>query len=234
MVPVENCEGSNRFIPSERAILQINTEWLHAKSACDSGVRWFRKTFPNGCNYLELRSALAIGKHNSWESWILNAVGGDTATAGYRGTATAGDSGTATAGDRGTATAGYSGTATAGDSGTATAGDRGTATAGDSGTATAGYSGTATAGYRGTATAGDSGTATAGYSGTATAGYRGTATAGYRGTATAGEEGIIRILEWDEKHSRYRVITGIIGDSGIEANVPYIVVDSKLVRKEEA
>ena len=138
MVPVENCEGSNRFIPSERAILQINTEWLHAKSACDSGVRWFRKTFPNGCNYLELRSALAIGKHNSWESWILNAVGGDTATAGYR------------------------------------------------------------------------------------------------GTATAGEEGIIRILEWDEKHSRYRVITGIIGDSGIEANVPYIVVDSKLVRKEEA
>jgi hypothetical protein len=122
-------------------------------------------------------------------------------------------------------------TATAGNRGTATAGDRGTATAGNSGTATAGNRGTATAGDSGTATAGYRGTATAGNSGTATAGNRGTATAGYRGTATAGEEGIIRILEWDEKQSRYRVITGIIGENGIEANVPYICKDGKLVKK---
>ena len=107
-----------------------------------------------------------------------------------------------------------------------------TATAGNRGTATAGDYGTATAGNRGTATAGDYGTATAGDYGTATAGYAGTATAGNRGTATAGDEGIIRILEWCEKQLRYRVITGIIGENGIEANVPYIVKNGKLTKKQ--
>ena len=241
MVPAPNCDQANRFIPSDRAQMHIDLEWLNYKSACAEGRRWFATTFPEGCSYLKLRSELVEQEKNNWESWILDAAGGDSATAGDRGTATAGDRGTATAGylgtatagDSGTATAGDRGTATAGDSGTATAGDSGTATAGDSGTATAGYRGTATAGYRGTATAGDSGTATAGDSGTATAGDSGTATAGDSGTATAGEEGIIRILEWDEKHSRYRVLTGIIGENGIEANIPYVVKDGKLQRKEK-
>jgi hypothetical protein len=176
-----------------------------------------------------------------------------TATAGNRGTATAGDAGTATAGNRGTATAGDAGTATAGNRGTATAGNRGTATAGDAGTATAGYAGTATAGYagtatagdagtatagnrgtatagnRGTATAGDAGTATAGDAGTATAGNRGTATAGDAGTATAGDDGIIQVRWFDG--NRYRLATGYVGEDGIEANVPYIVVDGKLTKK---
>ncbi len=172
------------------------------------------------------------------------ATAGDsgTATAGDRGTATAGDSGTATAGDRGTATAGDSGTATAGDRGTATAGDRGTATAGDSGTATAGYrgtatagdGGTATAGDRGTATAGDRGTATAGDSGTATAGDSGTATAGDRGTATAGYSGTVAVTWYDATKARYRIAIAEIGENGFEPNVPYRVIDGRLVKVPEA
>jgi hypothetical protein len=94
----------------------------------------------------------------------------------------------------------------------ATAGDRGIATAGHEGTATAGYEGTATAGDRGTATAGD----------------RGTATAGHWGTATAGYEGRILVTFWDG--NRCRVAVGYVGEDGIEANVPYHVVNGKLKR----
>ena len=200
MIPVANCDGHPRFIPSDRASMRINADWLTEKSACSEGLAWFKATFPDGCSYLELRAKLAAQNEGEWESWMLSAIGGDTATAGY--------SGTATAGYRGPAIAGY----------------RGTAIAGDSGTAIAGYSGTATAGYRGTATAGDRGTAIAGDSGTATAGDS--------GTATAGEDGIIRILEWREKQSRYRVITGIIGENGIKANVPYVYENGKLTPKK--
>jgi hypothetical protein len=232
IIPIANCDNHPRFIPSDRADTLITSDWLNKKSACSEGLRYFNQTFPDGCTYAELRSDLAFKNHKSWENWICSKIGGDTATAGYAGTATAGDYGTATAGDEGTATAGYAGTATAGDYGTATAGYAGTATAGDYGTATAGYAGTATAGDYGTATAGYAGTATAGNRGTATAGNRGTATAGDYGTATAGDEGIIRILEWCEKQLRYRVITGIIGENGIEANVPYIVKNGKLTKKQ--
>jgi len=200
MIPVASCDGHPRFIPSDRASTRIDAGWLKEKSACSKGLAWFKATVPEGCTYLELRAELAAQSKVEWEMWILSAIGGDTATAGYRGTATAG----------------YRGTATAGDSGTATAGDSGTATAGDSGTATAGDSGTAIAGYRGTATAGDSGTAIA----------------GYRGTAIAGEDGIIRIFEWCEKQSRSRVITGIIGENGIKANVPYVCENGKLTPKK--
>ena len=119
---------------------------------------------------------------------------------------------------------------------TATAGTRGTATAGDAGTATAGTRGTATAGYAGTATAGYAGTATAGDEGTATAGYAGTATAGTRGTATAGDEGIIAIAWYDVAQGRLRLARGLVGENGIEANVPYVVkIENgvgRLVRKE--
>ena len=198
MVPVPNCAGAIRFIPSDRASDRIDKTWLQENSACDSGSTWFLKTFPEGCTYLELRAKFAEEKRNEWELWMCAKKGGDTATAG----------------DGGTATAGYRGTATAGGSGTATAGYRGTATAGDSGTATAGY--------RGTATAGDSGTAMAG--------YRGTATAGDSGTAMAGLEGIIRIIEFDPKQGRYRVVTGIVGEIDIMPNTPYTVVEGKLVK----
>jgi hypothetical protein len=158
-----------------------------------------------------------------------------TAAAGHHGTATAGDEGTATAGDEGTATAGHRGTASAGDYGTASAGDYGTVTAGGEGTATAGDYGMATAGDRGTASAGDygtasagdygtvtaggEGTATAGYEGTATAGDYGMATAGYYGTATAGKNGCIQLKYWDGE--RTRIVTGYIGENGLEPNVPY-------------
>jgi len=216
MILVANCDNHQRFIPSDRAETRITSDWLNEKSACSEGLRYFNQTFPDGCTYEELRSDLASKNHKDWENWICSRIGGDTATAGNRGTATAGDRGTATAGNRGTATAG--------DAGTATAGDEGTATAGDAGTATAGNEGTATAGNRGTATAGDAGTATAG--------DEGTATAGNRGTATAGDEGIIRIREWCNKQLRYRIITGIIGENGIESNVPYIVKDGKLTKKQ--
>jgi hypothetical protein len=78
-----------------------------------------------------------------------------------------------------------------------------------------------------TATAGDEGTATAGYRGTATAGDGGTATAGYRGTATAGDEGVIQIRHWDG--SRYRIITGYVGEDGIKPNTLYRCKGDKLV-----
>ena len=70
-----------------------------------------------------------------------------------------------------------------------------------------------TAGYSGTATAGDSGTATAGDSGTATAGNR--------GTATAGDSGIVQVKWWDEKANRYRIVTGYVGEDGIEKGKKY-------------
>ena len=143
MVPVPNCAGAIRFIPSDRASDRIDADWLKQNSACDSGSAWFLKTFPEGCTYLELRAKFAEEKRNEWESWMCARKGGDVATAG------------------------------------------------DSGTATAGY----------------------------------------RGTATAGLEGIIRILEWDAKQSRYRVVTGIIGENDIEADTPYVVVEGKLVKK---
>jgi len=130
MVAVPNIYGAARFIPSDRAETLIDMDWLTKHATCHPGKEWFAKTFPNGCKYVELRAKLAEEKRDNWETWILAEIGGDTATAGYRGTATAGYRGTATAGDSGTATAGDSGTATAGDSGTATAGDSGTATAG--------------------------------------------------------------------------------------------------------
>jgi len=99
-------------------------------------------------------------------------------------------------------------------------GDKQYAIVGDYGKATAGNFGTATAGFRGTATAGDYGTATAG--------NFGTATAGYEGTATAGEGGIINIKYWDS--GRYKILTGYIGEDGLEPNTPYRVQDGKFVK----
>lgn len=129
--------------------------------------------------------------------------------------------GMATAGDAGTATVSDAGTATAGNHGTATAGKYGKATAGKYGTATAGNHGTATAGNHGTAKAGDAGTATAGNAGTATAGFRGTATAGYEGTATAGNAGIIILSYLDRAAMRRRIVTGYIGENGLEPGKAY-------------
>jgi hypothetical protein len=123
------------------------------------------------------------------------------------------------------------GTATAGDHGTATAGNYGAATAGTHGTATAGNCGTATAGAHGTATAGKYGTATAGDHGTATAGEYGTTTAGEYGTATAGDRGTIQIRWYDG--NRCRIAVGYVGEDNIEADVPYVVRDGKLVRKDK-
>lgn len=68
-------------------------------------------------------------------------------------------------------------------------------------------------------------TATAGDSGTATAGDRGTATAGYRGTATAGHGGTIQVKWWDG--SRYRILTGYIGEDGLKPNTKYCVNQGK-------
>jgi hypothetical protein len=114
------------------------------------------------------------------------------------------------AGYRGTASAGYGGTASAGYKGTASAGDCGTASAGDCGTASAG----------------ENGTASAGNYGTASAGYKGTARAGYKGTASAGDYGIIQIKYYN---SRYRILTGYIGEDGLLPNTKYKVENGKFV-----
>ena len=71
----------------------------------------------------------------------------------------------------------------------------------------------------GTATAGHGGTATAGYYGTATAGDGGTASAGHGGTATAGHGGTVQIKRWDG--TRYRIVTGYIGENGLLPDTPY-------------
>ena len=84
------------------------------------------------------------------------------------------------------------------------------------------------AGARGTATAGEYGTATAGARGTATAGEYGTATAGEYGTATAGYGGILQVISWPM--GRKRVVTGYVGEDGIEPDVAYKVVGEKLVK----
>ena len=100
---------------------------------------------------------------------------------------------------------------------------------GNDSTATAGFRGTATTGFRGTAVVGDYGTATTGFRGTAVVGDYGTATTGFRGTATAGTRGIIHIRWYDGQ--RYRTAVGYVGENGIEANVPYIVQNGRLVKK---
>jgi hypothetical protein len=117
-------------------------------------------------------------------------------------------------------------TIVAGDRGTASAGDYGTASAGDCGTASAGYGGTASAGDYGTASAGCEGTASAGDKGTARAGYKGTASAGDYGTASAGDYGIIQIKYYN---SRYRILTGYIGEDGLLPNTKYKVENGKFV-----
>ena len=97
----------------------------------------------------------------------------------------------------------------------------GTVTVGDHGTATAGDGGIATAGNYGTAAAGSYGKATAGHCGKATVGDGGTAIAGGHGTAIAGDYGILQIKKWDSKCSRYRIITGYIGENGLKPNTEY-------------
>ena len=66
-----------------------------------------------------------------------------------------------------------------------------------------------------------------------TAGDYGTATAGYYGTATAGDYGIIQIKRWNV--SRYRIVTGYIGEDGLLPNVAYRLDDAgRFVRKDGA
>jgi hypothetical protein len=54
---------------------------------------------------------------------------------------------------------------------------------------------------------------------TATVGHRGTATVGDRGTASAGKNGCIQLKYWDGE--RTRIVTGYIGENGLEPNVTY-------------
>ena len=113
--------------------------------------------------------------------------------------------------------------------GTSISGYKGTSTSGDYGTSTSGDYGTSTSGYYGTSTSGNKGKSTSGDYGTSTSGYKGTSTSGDSGTSTSGEGGIIHIKWYDGK--RYRIVTGYVGEEGIEANVAYVVVDGKLTKK---
>jgi len=81
--------------------------------------------------------------------------------------------------------------------------------------------GTSTSGNYGTSTSGDYGTSTSGDRGTSTSGNHGTSTSGYRGTI---------VIKWHDG-SRYRLAVGYVGEGGILPNVPYVVVDGKIVVK---
>lgn len=148
---------------------------------------------------------------------------------GDYGYAITGPDGTAIAGFDGTAKAGHSGTAQAGDYGQATVGTCGVATVGNNGTAIAGVSGKARAGYQGTAIAGSGGRATAGAFGHATAGNHGTAIVanhataivGHGGKAQAGLDGVIQISYFSELVQKNRIVTGYIGEDGLEPDTLY-------------
>ena len=55
--------------------------------------------------------------------------------------------------------------------------------------------------------------------GTSTSGDYGTSTSGNHGTSTSGYRGIIQIKHWDGH--RPRMVTGYVGENGIEPNTPY-------------
>ena len=73
------------------------------------------------------------------------------------------------------------------------------------------------------------------HGGTGRAIIRATATAGYAGTATAGYAGTIQLSLWDAAARRRRIITGYIGEDGLEPGVAYVLDDAgEFVRKVPA
>ena len=48
-------------------------------------------------------------------------------------------------------------------------------------------------------------------------------TAGDRGTATAGEDGVLSLIWLDAVTEKYRRSVSVVGENGVEPNVPYIL-----------
>jgi hypothetical protein len=100
---------------------------------------------------------------------------------------------------------------------------------GDGKLLTGGYASTLTGGNRSTLTGGNRSTLTGGDDSTLTGGNRSTLTGGNRSTLTGGYDSTL-IIKWYDG-SRFRVLSADVGENGIESNVPYHVVDGKLVKK---
>lgn len=127
----------------------------------------------------------------------------------------------------------------AADYGVAVAGAEGTALAGSyghavviryGGKATAGYYGRAITDLDGVSQAGLLGTAIAGSYGTAIVGAKGTAIAGMGGKAQAGPEGIIQIYNLKPNYREWHLVTGYIGENGLEPNTLYQLNDGNFVK----
>ncbi len=125
------------------------------------------------------------------------------------------------------------------DYGVAVAGSEGTALAGSyghavvicyGGKATAGYYGRAVTDLDGESQAGLCGTAISGSYGTAKAGARGTAIAGIGGKAQAGPEGIIQIYNPKPDYIGVVLVTGYIGENGLEPYTLYQLNEGKFVK----
>ena len=69
---------------------------------------------------------------------------------------------------------------------------------------------------------------------TVTGGDRASVTGGDGASVTGGNYATVCVQWWDGKSSRRRIAVGYVGEDGMEAGVPYCVVDGKLVRKEVA
>ena len=91
-----------------------------------------------------------------------------------------------------------------------------------------------TGGDRATVTGGDRASVTGGDGASVTGGNHATVTGGDYATVTGGNYATVCVQWWDGKSSRRRIAVGYVGEDGMEAGVPYCVVDGKLVRKEVA
>jgi hypothetical protein len=100
-------------------------------------------------------------------------------------------------------------------------------------TITTGNGGTSISGNFGISISGICGTSISGYEGQSTSGHYGQSTSGNSGKCRSGESGIIQIKWVDNKSIRNRILTGYIGEDGLEPDVFYRVEDGKFVKCED-
>jgi len=130
-----------------------------------------------------------------------------------------GDNGKSISGDYGTSISGHFGISTSGHFGISASEDYGISTSRYGGKSISGDAGESTSGHKGTSISGHWGTSTSGCQGVSISGNNGIIISEDGGTCQSGKFGRI-ISEW-WCDNRYRIVVGLVGEDGIEANVPY-------------